>query len=133
MYDYKGIRFDDANTEEEAKALYPEMLEALEEAGFDLEKAMSQEPFMYVPGENDDVWGEEEEGPRFCDEFKKMKKFIRENRIADYDTFAGYCREQQPEWAKLLEKQDNADTARGYIRFLQKPRNQKTLYGEQLR
>lgn len=128
MFAYKGIWFEDADTEEEAKALYPETLEAMMEGGFNPDG----KEFVYVPGVNDDVWGEEEEGPRFCDEFKGMKKFIRENRIADYDTFVRYCREQKPEWAKLLEKQDNADTARGYIRFLYKPGNQQYRRAGQL-
>lgn len=127
MYSYQGIMFDNANNEEEAKAQLPMVLEALADAGY---KPTGKE-FVYVPGENDDVWEQEEEGPKFHVEFQEMKKYIKENRIADYDSFARYCREHRAEWAGLLEKQVNADTVKGYIRFLQKPWNQKNLYGRQ--
>lgn len=128
MYSYQGIMFDDADTEERAKALLPEVMEALAEGGFNPDG----KEFVYVPGEtSDDVWGREGEGPKFHLEFREMKKYIRENRIEDYGSFARYCREHRAEWSRLLEDQRNADTVKGYIRFLQKPWNQKILYGGQ--
>lgn len=109
MYTYQGILFDDADTEEEAKAQLPMVLEAMAEAGY---KPTGKE-FVYVLGENDDVW-EKDKKPA---PYREMRHYIWDNHITSCDDFVEYCRQNNPEWAEFLEDPDVRRTAEGFVRF----------------
>ncbi len=109
MYSYQGILFDDADTEEEAKALLPEVLEAMAEGGFNPDG----KPFVLVPGKNDDVW-EQDKKPV---PYREMRHYIWDNHIASCDDFVAYCRQNNPEWAEFLEDPVVRRTAEGFVNF----------------
>lgn len=52
--------------------------------------------------------------------YAEMRKCIRENKIADLDEFAVYCRQHRPDWTERLRDSGTKDVLNGYIRFLKR-------------
>lgn len=77
-------------------------------AGFDPTK----KPFMFTAG------SEEEETQTPVLPYAEMRRCIRDNKIADLDTFAAYCRRYRPDWTERLQDSETREVLNGYIRFL---------------